>query len=131
MTSSARSRNMSAIRLRDTIPEWRVRKALHAEGLRYRLHASELAGTPDIVLPRWNTVVFVHGCFWHRHRSCRFAATPKTNVAFWRAKFSANIRRDTAVQHSLRRQGWRVFVIWECQAAKPRFLAGLAQRIKA
>ena len=109
-----RSERMSRIRGKDTAPELALRKALHALGLRYRLHA-KLPGKPDIVLPRHSAVVFVHGCFWHRHRGCRIATTPKSNTAFWREKFDRNVARDKRVRRQLRAAGWRVFVAWECQ----------------
>jgi DNA mismatch endonuclease, patch repair protein len=93
LSPQERSRNMAQIRDRDTGPELRVRRALHAAGLRFRLHRRDLPGRPDIVLPRWRTVVFVHGCFWHRHPGCRKAAVPKSRVAFWETKFAATMAR--------------------------------------
>lgn len=112
---ATRSRMMRGIGPRDTGPELVVRRYLHAAGLRFKLHVLDLAGTPDIVLPKYRTVVFVHGCFWHRHRGCRFATNPATNSAFWSAKFSANVSRDTRNARMLRQLGWQVLVIWECQ----------------
>ncbi len=106
---------MSRIRGKDTKSEMAVRSMLHAMGARFRLHRRDLPGSPDIVLPRRNLVVFVHGCFWHRHRGCKVAATPKTRRAFWQAKFAANIARDRRVIRRLRAAGWRVAVVWECQ----------------
>jgi DNA mismatch endonuclease (patch repair protein) len=114
LSPGERSERMSRIRGKDTAPELALRKALHALGLRYRLHAN-LPGKPDIVLPRHSAVVFVHGCFWHRHRGCRIATTPKSNTAFWREKFDRNVARDKRVRRQLRAAGWRVFVAWECQ----------------
>lgn len=114
LSPGERSERMSRIRGKDTAPELALRKALHALGLRYRLHA-KLPGKPDIVLPRHSAVVFVHGCFWHRHRGCRIATTPKSNTAFWREKFDRNVARDKRVRRQLRAAGWRVFVAWECQ----------------
>jgi DNA mismatch endonuclease, patch repair protein len=113
--SATRSRMMSGIRGRDTRPELKVRRFLHRAGFRYRLHAYLLPGKPDLVLPRYHAVVFVHGCFWHRHRGCRFAYLPKSREAFWRAKLEGNAVRDARVAESLRRSGWRVFVVWECE----------------
>ncbi|WP_287597528.1 very short patch repair endonuclease [Thermomonas sp.] len=111
---AARSRMMSGIRGKDTKPELAVRSALHRAGLRFRLHA-KLPGKPDLVLPKYRTVVFVHGCFWHRHEVCRYATTPASNAEFWRDKFAANVSRDAKVVEQLESQGWRVLVIWSCQ----------------
>lgn len=111
----ARSRMMSGIRNRDTKPEIKLRRALHTGGLRYRLHVSGIPGRPDIVLPKYNAVIFVHGCFWHRHRGCRLAYTPKTRLEFWNAKFAANQARDAGTITRLKASGWRVLVVWECQ----------------
>jgi DNA mismatch endonuclease, patch repair protein len=120
---------MRAIRGRDTVPELIVRRALHGAGLRFRLHAPGLPGKPDIVLPRWGVVVFVHGCFWHRHPRCRFATTPSTRAGFWAGKFAANVARDLRNQRALRQRGWRVLVVWECQLNKAR-LARIVERIR-
>lgn len=97
---------------------------LHRAGCRFRLHRSDLPGRPDITLPRHRTVVFVHGCFWHRHPRCRFAYTPKSRMAFWQAKFAGNVRRDRTQCQQLRRLGWRVIVVWECELRNPIRLAG-------
>lgn len=112
--SATRSRMMSAIRGRNTKPEVALRRALHRRGLRFRLHVKGLAGTPDLVLPRYGVAVFVHGCFWHRHEDCRFATTPTTRPEFWQEKFRQNVERDARNQAELRIAGWRVAVIWEC-----------------
>jgi DNA mismatch endonuclease (patch repair protein) len=121
-----RSWNMSRIRSRDTGPELLVRSALHRAGYRFRLHSKVLPGRPDIVLPKYHTVVFVHGCFWHRHKGCRFAYTPKSRVAFWNDKFRSNIERDRRNSKALRKLGWRVLIVWECQATSPeRWLSKL------
>lgn len=109
-----RSRVMSSIRGRNTSPEMIVRRFLHGRGLRYRLHGPRLPGRPDIVLPKWGTVVFVHGCFWHQHVDCRYAVLPKSNRAFWNAKLRGNQVRDRRNAARLRRAGWRVLTIWEC-----------------
>ena len=111
-----RSWNMSRIRGENTSAEKRVRSALHRLGFRFRLHDRGLPGKPDIVLARFGTVIFVHGCFWHRHAHCRFAYTPKTRTAFWQKKFAENIERDRRVSGRLRRQGLKVLVVWECQS---------------
>ncbi len=115
LTPEARSERMSRIRGRDTKPELVLRKALHAAGFRYRLHAPGLPGRPDLVFPKWGAAVFVHGCFWHQHKNCRIANVPGSNTAFWQAKFQANKRRDARAIRALRAVGWRVAVVWECQ----------------
>lgn len=124
---ATRSRMMSGIRGRDTKPEKRVRSFLHRAGLRFRLHTS-LPGKPDLVFPKHRAVVFVHGCFWHRHTGCRYATTPSSNAEFWQKKFDENVARDRRVARQLRKEGWRVFVMWECQLS---FLAlsSLARKI--
>ncbi len=113
--SAKRSANMRAIRAKDTTPELLTRKALFAMGCRFRLHQRDLPGRPDIVLPRFRSVIFVHGCFWHRHRCRNGRATPKSNAEFWRKKFEQNVDRDRRQKQLLRRLGWRVLVVWECQ----------------
>jgi len=115
--SATRSRMMSRVRGRDTLPELLVRRYLHAAGLRFRTNVRKLPGSPDIVLPRYRTVVFIHGCFWHRHAGCRFAATPATRTEFWNGKFSANVSRDLRVRGELEALGWNVLTVWECQLA--------------
>lgn len=111
---ATRSRMMSGIRGKDTKPELIVRSFLHRSGLRFRLHA-KLPGRPDLVLPKYRAVIFVHGCFWHRHNGCRYATTPTSNAAFWREKFDVNVRRDARNKRQLRDLGWTVRVIWSCQ----------------
>jgi DNA mismatch endonuclease (patch repair protein) len=113
-----RSRMMAGIRGKDTKPELQLRKALHAQGLRFRLHDALLPGRPDLVLPRWRAAVFVHGCFWHRHDGCRFATIPATRPEFWAAKFQANVERDSRNVEELARQNWRVATVWECALRK-------------
>ena len=125
---ATRSRMMSAIRGRDTSPELEVRRLLHREGLRFRLHAA-LPGKPDLVFPKYEAVVFVHGCFWHRHPNCRYATTPASNQEFWQAKFNANVARDKRVLARLRREGWRVFTVWACRITEGRMRA-LARQIR-
>jgi DNA mismatch endonuclease (patch repair protein) len=129
VSRATRSRMMAGIKGRDTTPELAVRSHLHHAGLRFRLHATDLPGTPDLVLPKWRTVVFVHGCFWHRHPKCRYAAVPKSNRHFWKAKFAANVARDARNVAALRRSGWRVLTIWECRTA-PVALDALVRRIR-
>jgi len=113
-----RSRMMSGIRGKNTKPELTVRKHLHAAGLRFRLSRRDLPGSPDIVLAKHGVVIFVHGCFWHRHLGCHFAATPASNAAFWHAKFDANVTRDSQVQQQLVANDWRVFLVWECEVSQ-------------
>lgn len=110
-----RSAMMGAVRGKHTAPEVIVRKAAHRSGLRFRLHVQNLPGRPDMVLPRWKTVVFINGCFWHRHRGCKRTTVPKSNSIFWSEKFAANIKRDNRNYALLKRLGWRVVVIWQCQ----------------
>ena len=113
--SEKRSRNMSAIKSKNTKPEIAVRKLLHSLGYRFRLHRKDLPGSPDIVLPKYKTVIFVHGCFWHRHENCKYATTPKTRKEFWEKKFRENINRDNLNQANLSLKGWKIIIIWECQ----------------
>src|SRR5687768_8377330 len=110
-----RSWNMGRIKSSDTYPELVVRSFLHRIGYRFRLHRRDLPGNPDIVLPRFKTVVFVHGCFWHRHSGCRFAYTPRSRTLFWQRKFAANVCRDRRTRRRLSALGWTVIQIWECQ----------------
>ena len=113
--SEQRSRNMSAIKSKNTKPEIKVRKILHSMGYRFRLHSKDLPGSPDIVLPKYKTVIFVHGCFWHRHENCKYASTPKTRKDFWNKKFTENINRDSEIQEKIKILDWRSVVIWECE----------------
>lgn len=115
MTRQERSALMGRVGAKDTKPELIVRRLLHREGYRYRLHARHLAGRPDIIFPGRRAVIFVHGCFWHRHLGCRRASNPKARASFWQAKFAANIARDAAVLECLTKAGWRTLVIWECE----------------
>ena len=124
-----RSRMMSGIRAGDTQPELRVRRFLHRRGLRFRLHVRTLPGRPDIVLPRYQTVVFVNGCFWHAHEGCRFAFQPKTNVDFWKEKFARTRQRDAEVGARLRSARWLVLTVWECQLSTAE-LSGVAGKIR-
>jgi DNA mismatch endonuclease (patch repair protein) len=128
---ATRSRMMSGIRGKNTIPERLVRSYLHRSGLRFRLHVKGLPGRPDLVLPRYKAIVEVHGCFWHRHPHCRFATTPATNRRFWGAKFRENTTRDRRNRRRLEQLGWRVFTIWECEIKESRKLAILVRRIRA
>lgn len=110
-----RSQVMSRIRSKDTKPEKIIRSILHKQGFRFRINRKDLPGKPDIVLPKYKTVIFVHGCFWHRHEGCKYAYTPKSNVDFWNKKFSSNLQRDKNIQNKLRKSGWKVLTIWECE----------------
>lgn len=111
-----RRRVMQAVRHFDTAPEMKIRKALHHLGLRYRVHRRDLPGTPDIVFPKWKAVVFVHGCFWHDH-GCKYSRLPKTRPEYWQEKREGNQLRDAKCINRLRRNGWRVRVVWECELA--------------
>jgi DNA mismatch endonuclease (patch repair protein) len=124
-----RSRMMTGIKGRDTGPELAVRRYLHATGLRFRLDDKLLQGRPDVVLPKFKTVVFVHGCFWHRHQGCPYATSPATHPDFWRRKFSRNIQRDTDNERALRMAGWHVLTIWGCEVRDPLRLDELFWRI--
>lgn len=113
-----RSFNMSRIKSKDTKPELTVRKYLFANGFRYRLHDKSLPGSPDIVLKRYKTVIFVHGCFWHSHSDCKYSVTPKSNEAYWLPKINRNKLRDESVCQELKKMGWKVRVVWECMLKK-------------
>ena len=113
--SEQRSKNMAAIKSKNTKPEIKVRKVLHSMGYRFRLHSKDLPGSPDIVLPKYKTVIFVHGCFWHRHENCKYASTPKTRKEFWNKKFTENKKRDSEIQEKIKILDWRSVVIWECE----------------
>lgn len=122
ISKERRSWNMSRIRDKDTVPEKRLRSLLHRSGYRFRLHRSDLPGKPDIVLPRYQSVIFVHGCFWHRHRNCKYAYEPKSRIEFWQRKFRENVERDRLTESLLRKNGWHVLIIWECQISDTRTL---------
>ena len=115
LTSEQRSRNMSRIRGRNTGPELRLRSLLHCAGFRFRVHAKHLPGRPDVVLAKYNTAIFVHGCFWHRHSGCRNATTPSTRREFWQEKFDGNVDRDARNRAALEAAGWNVLIVWECE----------------
>lgn len=110
-----RSEIMTRIKGRDTVPERTLRSLLHALGYRFRLRRKDLPGKPDITLPRFRAVIFVHGCFWHGHRNCKRAARPTTNVAFWRTKLDKNILRDRRTRRVLKELGWKVKIVWQCE----------------
>jgi DNA mismatch endonuclease (patch repair protein) len=119
--TATRSRMMAAVGGKNTKPEMMLRRALHADGFRFRLHDRRLPGSPDLVLPRYHSAIFVHGCFWHRHKGCRFATQPKNRADYWVAKFEANTDRDARKEEALQLAGWRVAVVWECAMRKGRF----------
>lgn len=130
LTPAQRSERMSRIRGKDSQPELALRRVLHRLGLRYRLHSKDLPGKPDIVFPRYKAVVFVHGCFWHRHQGCKIATTPKSNTAFWIDKFGKNVARDSRVGAELDALGWRVFLVWECELV-PSKVEATSERLAA
>ena len=127
VTPARRSEIMARIQGRDTVPEVVVRCTAHRLGFRFRLYRKDLPGRPDLVFPRYRAVVFVHGCFWHRHDGCRFTYTPRSRVGFWTEKFRQNVARDRRTEDALRSLGWRVLVIWECET---RDDAVIAHRLK-
>lgn len=126
LSKERRSWNMSRIRSRDTEPEKTVRSILHSIGYRFRLHVRALPGAPDIVLPKYHSVIFVNGCFWHRHSNCRFAYMPKTRTEFWKKKFDQNVARHSKVTQELERTGWHVLNVWECELSDQ---VALSQRL--
>ncbi|HCF5691974.1 very short patch repair endonuclease [Pseudomonas aeruginosa] len=113
-----RSEIMRSVKSQNTTPELLIRSLLHRLGFRFRLHRKDLPGSPDIVLPRYRAVIFVHGCFWHRHPGCRLATTPKSRQDYWLPKFMANIERDHRNTEALQEMGWQVIVVWECEIKK-------------
>ena len=125
---ATRSRTMAAVKSRGTVVELRVRRSLHSAGLRYRLHRKDLPGSPDVVLPSLRTIVFVHGCFWHRHAGCKRASTPASHTEYWLPKLARNVQRDRVNSQRLADLGWTVLVVWECQAT-PDQLASLANQL--
>lgn len=127
LTPEQRHINMSRIRSKKTKPEKAVRSVLHRLGYRFKLHVRDLPGSPDIVLPKYKTVIFVHGCFWHRHSGCKDASVPKTNTEKWLDKFSKNIARDKLAVELLEQCGWGVIIIWECEIKNKDQLAARLQ----
>ncbi len=115
LSPEERSELMSRIRGKDSNPEMKLRRLIHGMGFRYRLHVMNLPGKPDLVFPRRRTVIFMHGCFWHRHDGCKLARLPKSKISFWEEKLETNRQRDLLNQELLREQGWHVLVVWECQ----------------
>lgn len=121
---------MAGIRGKNTRPELVLRRALHGLGLRYRLHSSAVVGKPDLIFPRYQAAIFVHGCFWHRHVGCRFTTTPATRPEFWQTKFDANLVRDADVRRQLLSAGWRVAVVWECALRRSEQIESVAALIQ-
>lgn len=129
-TPEQRSYNMSQIKGKDTKPEEIVRKALFANGFRYRKNVTSLPGKPDIVLPKYHVCIFVNGCFWHKHDNCRYFVWPKTNAEFWRAKIERNVERDKHNYALLTADGWRVYTVWECELKKEKRAVTLERLMK-
>jgi DNA mismatch endonuclease (patch repair protein) len=131
LTPERRSWLMSRVGGKNTTPEIVVRKVAHSLGLRFRLHRKDLPGTPDLAFPKWRTAIFVHGCFWHRHPGCSKASTPKTRADYWRHKFESNVQRDKKNVKMLRKRGWLVLTVWECETKNVESLgAKLTQAFK-
>jgi len=129
LSKARRSWNMSRIRGKDTGPEKVVRSVLHRMGYRFRLHGKKLPGRPDIVLKKFRTVVFIHGCFWHRHKGCRNCTTPTNRREWWLAKLNGNAARDKIHERALRKLGWRSIIVWECQTEKPMAAEQLSHKL--
>ena len=129
-SKETRSYNMSMIKGKDTKPEMLVRRYLHANGFRYSLHPKNLPGKPDIVLPKYKTVIFVHGCFWHGHKACKYFVVPKTNTDFWVNKINGNISHGTLVIKTLKKEQWKVIVVWQCQLKKNKLEKTLTNLVK-
>ena len=130
VTPETRSRMMSSIRGSNTSPELVVRRMLHSFGFRFRLHRKDLPGRPDIVLPKYNLAIFVHGCFWHRHKGCRYTTSPQSNKVFWQDKFRGNSSRDRKALRDLHALGWRTLVVWECHSKQKSANSVLRRRIE-
>jgi DNA mismatch endonuclease (patch repair protein) len=121
---------MAKVRSRDTGPELAMRRALHAAGLRYRLHSRDVPGHPDIVFRSRRIALFIHGCFWHRHPGCKATRVPKSGISFWLGKFEENMARDRKVEASLVTAGWNVIVVWECEVLNPALVADVVAQIR-
>lgn len=130
LTPAQRHKNMSHIRAQNTKIEVRVRQYLFAQGFRFRKNDKRYPGHPDVVLPKYNTVIFVNGCFWHHHEGCRYATIPKTNVEYWKAKLRRNVENDKRHKAGLENDGWQVITIWECQLKKDQFDATMQEVVK-
>jgi len=128
LNTEQRSKNMAAVKGKNTTPEIRVRKMLHKMGFRFRLHRKYLPGKPDIVMPKHHLCIFVHGCFWHQHPGCKRATVPEFNREFWVTKFQGTLKRDKQAEKVLRQQGWHVCVIWECETKENELLIRTIRR---
>ncbi|MFZ1576335.1 MAG: very short patch repair endonuclease [Chromatiaceae bacterium] len=115
LTPAQRSERMSRVRGKDTAPEMKLRRLIHGMGYRYRLHVGDLPGKPDLVFPSRHAVIFMHGCFWHRHANCKLARLPKSKLDFWETKLEENRQRDLRYQERLKAMGWGVLIVWECE----------------
>jgi len=124
-SKETRSYNMSRIKGKDTKPEMLVRRFLHAQGFRHRLHVKGLPSKPDIVLPKYKTIIFIHGCFWHGHKGCKYFVVPKTRTEWWLNKINGNIENDKKTIKALKKEGWRVVTLWECQLKPSTITAAL------
>jgi len=131
VTKAVRSRMMSGIRGKNTQPELVVRSFLHRMGFRFRLHVRDLPGRPDLLLPKYRAAIQVRGCYWHRHRGCHLAYMPTSNTRFWLAKLTGNARRDARNDRALRRLGWRVLTVWECEIRDRSGLQRIARAIRS
>jgi DNA mismatch endonuclease, patch repair protein len=129
LTVEQRKKNMSAIKSRHTKPEIIVRSMLHRLGFRFRLHNKKLPGKPDIILPKYKTVIFVHGCFWHQHKGCKRSTIPKSNTNYWIPKLTGNVKRDVQHKSDLKNAGWNVAVVWECETKDTEKLAKKLENI--
>lgn len=129
LTPGKRSWNMKRIKSKNSLCEIQVRKYLFNKGLRYRLHVNYLPGKPDIVMPKHRSVIFVNGCFWHRHKNCQYASIPKSNINYWRKKFLINVIRDKSNYLELNKMGWKVYIIWECEINDSKRLESVYWRI--
>jgi DNA mismatch endonuclease, patch repair protein len=127
---ATRSYNMSRIKGKNTKPEMLVRQFLHAKGFRYRLHVKNLPGTPDIVLPKYKTVIFIHGCFWHGHNGCKYYVVPKTRTEWWLKKINSNIFNDNRATEMLKDKGWKIITLWECDLKPHKISKSLSSVVK-
>ena len=128
-TKEIRSKNMAAIKAKNTKPEMLVRRFLHANGYRYKLHDKSLPGKPDIVLPKYKTVIFVHGCYWHGHKNCKYFVIPKTRTEWWLNKINGNIANDAKAAKALKKEGWKIIIIWGCYL-RPKNIDGTLNSLK-
>ena len=129
-SKETRSYNMSQIKSRNTKPELLVRKFLHAHGFRYKLHDKKLPGKPDIVLPKYKTLIFIHGCFWHGHSNCKYFVVPKTRTEWWQNKINTNKANDTKALKALKKDGWKIIIVWECKLKSAKVEKTLSTLLK-